>query len=156
MLPFGIRWYWHLWTHSNGWDANMLVKWSHWCPWKAILVFQDFSRHSRFVMGNGSMICFQFPSLVRVLTTTNSFITTIIGILFPFSLNLNFSCNFIDLEIEDLEGLSLSCMHLWPFVLEVRTWSLYFSSLFTVIFVFNLVQPMSSYSFSSNQIHMKL
>ena len=23
-------------THSNGWDANTLVKWSHRCPWKAI------------------------------------------------------------------------------------------------------------------------
>ena len=23
-------------THSNGWDANILVRWSHRCPWKAI------------------------------------------------------------------------------------------------------------------------
>ncbi|RVW83327.1 LINE-1 retrotransposable element ORF2 protein [Vitis vinifera] len=23
-------------THSNGWDANTLVRWSHRCPWKAI------------------------------------------------------------------------------------------------------------------------
>ena len=31
-------------THSNGWDANTLVRWSHHCPWKAIAqVFQDFS-----------------------------------------------------------------------------------------------------------------
>ena len=30
-------------THSNGWNANTLVKWSHRCPWKAIAqVFQDF------------------------------------------------------------------------------------------------------------------
>ncbi|RVX22606.1 hypothetical protein CK203_012544 [Vitis vinifera] len=28
-------------THPNGWDANMVVKWSHRCPWKAIAqVFQ--------------------------------------------------------------------------------------------------------------------
>ena len=23
-------------THPNGWDANMVVRWSHRCPWKAI------------------------------------------------------------------------------------------------------------------------
>ena len=23
-------------THPNGWDANMVVRWSHKCPWKAI------------------------------------------------------------------------------------------------------------------------
>ena len=23
-------------THPNGWDANMVVRWSHECPWKAI------------------------------------------------------------------------------------------------------------------------
>ena len=23
-------------SHSNGWDANTLVRWSHRCPWKAI------------------------------------------------------------------------------------------------------------------------
>ncbi|RVW90124.1 Transposon TX1 uncharacterized 149 kDa protein [Vitis vinifera] len=28
-------------THPNGWDANMVVRWSHRCPWKAIAqVFQ--------------------------------------------------------------------------------------------------------------------
>ncbi|KAJ9709801.1 hypothetical protein PVL29_001319 [Vitis rotundifolia] len=31
-------------SHSNGWDANTLVRWSHRCPWKAIAqVFPDFS-----------------------------------------------------------------------------------------------------------------
>ena len=24
-------------THSNGWDANTIVRWSHRCPWKAIV-----------------------------------------------------------------------------------------------------------------------
>ena len=23
-------------SHSNGWDVNTIVKWSHRCPWKAI------------------------------------------------------------------------------------------------------------------------
>ncbi|RVW69328.1 hypothetical protein CK203_054867 [Vitis vinifera] len=31
-------------SHSNGWDANTLVRWSHSCPWKAIAqVFEEFS-----------------------------------------------------------------------------------------------------------------
>ncbi|RVW93485.1 Retrovirus-related Pol polyprotein from transposon RE1 [Vitis vinifera] len=30
-------------THSNGWDVNTTVRWSHRCPWKTIAqVFQDF------------------------------------------------------------------------------------------------------------------
>ncbi|RVX23795.1 LINE-1 reverse transcriptase-like [Vitis vinifera] len=35
-------------SHSNGWDANTLVRWSHRCPWKAIAqVFQGFSLITR-------------------------------------------------------------------------------------------------------------
>ena len=46
-------------THSNGWDANTLVRWSHRCPWKAIAqVFQDFSKYTRFVVGDGERIHF--------------------------------------------------------------------------------------------------
>ncbi|RVW35353.1 Transposon TX1 uncharacterized 149 kDa protein [Vitis vinifera] len=41
-------------SHSNGWDANTLVRWSHRCHWKAITqVFQEFSSFTRFVVGNG-------------------------------------------------------------------------------------------------------
>ena len=46
-------------THSNGWDANTLVRWSHRCPWKAIAqVFQDFSKYTWLVVGNGERIRF--------------------------------------------------------------------------------------------------
>ena len=46
-------------SHSNGWDANTLVKWSHRCPWKAIAqVFQGFSLITRYVVGNGERIRF--------------------------------------------------------------------------------------------------
>ncbi|RVW96018.1 putative ribonuclease H protein [Vitis vinifera] len=32
-------------SHSNGWDANTIVRWSHRCPWKAILKsFKSFPR----------------------------------------------------------------------------------------------------------------
>ena len=46
-------------THSNGWDANTIVKWSRCCPWKAIAqVFQDFSKYTWFVVGDGKRIRF--------------------------------------------------------------------------------------------------
>ncbi|RVW90178.1 putative mitochondrial protein [Vitis vinifera] len=46
-------------SHSNGWDANTLVRWSHHCPWKAIAqVFQEFSKFTRFVVGDGKRIQF--------------------------------------------------------------------------------------------------
>ncbi|RVW91070.1 hypothetical protein CK203_039948 [Vitis vinifera] len=46
-------------THPNGWDANMVVRWSHKCPWKAIAkVFQVFSPFVRLVVGNGERIHF--------------------------------------------------------------------------------------------------
>ncbi|RVW43709.1 putative mitochondrial protein [Vitis vinifera] len=39
-------------SHSNGWDVNNIVRWSHRCPWKAIaLVYQEFSKFTRFVVG---------------------------------------------------------------------------------------------------------
>ncbi|RVW63741.1 hypothetical protein CK203_052743 [Vitis vinifera] len=38
-------------SHSNGWDVNNIVRWSHRCPWKAIaLVFQEFSKFTRFMV----------------------------------------------------------------------------------------------------------
>ena len=44
-------------SHSNGWDANTLVRWLHRCPWKAIAqVFEEFSMFTRFVVGNGERI----------------------------------------------------------------------------------------------------
>ena len=39
-------------SHSNGWDVNNIVRWSHRCPWKAIAqVFQEFSKFTQFVVG---------------------------------------------------------------------------------------------------------
>ena len=38
-------------THSNGWDVNTVVRWSHRYPWKAIAqVFQDFSKYTQFIV----------------------------------------------------------------------------------------------------------
>ena len=39
-------------AHPNGWDANMVVRWSHRCPWKAIAQnFHLFIHHTRLVVG---------------------------------------------------------------------------------------------------------
>ncbi|RVW91431.1 putative ribonuclease H protein [Vitis vinifera] len=38
-------------THPNGWDANMVVRWSHKCPWKAIA--QVFPRFFPFCPPSG-------------------------------------------------------------------------------------------------------
>ncbi|RVX15029.1 LINE-1 retrotransposable element ORF2 protein [Vitis vinifera] len=100
-------------SHSNVWDANTIVRWSHHCPWKAISeVFQEFSKFTWFAVGNGD----------RIRSTR------------PFSWNFNFRRNLFDPEIEDLEGLmrSLECLQLTFSVQDARSWSLSSSGLFTV------------------------
>ena len=123
-------------SHSNGWDANTIVRWSHRCPWKAISqVFQEFSSFTRFVVGNGERIRFwedlwwgdqplgsQYPSLFRVVLDKNIPISSVLGPTRPFSWNLNFRRNLSDSEIEDLEGLmrSLDGVHLSPSIPDAR------------------------------------
>ena len=77
---------------------------------------------------------FQYPRLFRVVTDKNIPISLILSFDRPFSWNFNFRRNLSDSEIEDLESLmrSLDCLHLSPSVLDARSWSLYFSRLFTV------------------------
>ena len=124
-------------THSNGWDANTIVRWSHRCPWKAIAqVFQDFSKYTRFVVRDGERIRFwedlwwgdqslgfQYPRLFRVVTDKNIPISSILGSTHPFSWNFNLCRNLSDSKIEDLECLmrSLDCLHLSPSVLDARS-----------------------------------
>ncbi|RVW54428.1 Transposon TX1 uncharacterized 149 kDa protein [Vitis vinifera] len=135
-------------SHSNGWDANTIVRWSHRCPWKAISqVFQEFSSFTRFVVGNGERIRFwedlwwgdqplgsQYPSLFRVVLDKNIPISSVLGPTRPFSWNLNFRRNLSDSEIEDLEGLmrSLDGVHLSPSVPDATLWPLSSSGLFSV------------------------
>ncbi|WKA00162.1 hypothetical protein VitviT2T_018548 [Vitis vinifera] len=139
-------------SHSNEWDANTIVRWSHRCPWKAIAqVFQEFSKFTRFVVGNGNRIRFwedlwwgdqslgsQYPKLFRVVTDKNIPISSILKSTHPFSWNFNFRRNLSDPEIEDLKGLmqSLDCLHLTFSVPDARTWSLSSSGLFTVKYFF--------------------
>ena len=144
-------------THSNGWDANTIVKWSHRCPWKAIAqVFQDFSKHTQFVVGDRERICFwedlwwgdqplgfQYPRLFRVVTIKNILIYSILGSTRPFSWNFNFRRNLFDYEIEELESLmhSFDCLHLSPSVSDARFWSLPSSGLFVVKSFFSSLVP---------------
>ncbi|RVW25634.1 putative ribonuclease H protein [Vitis vinifera] len=135
-------------SHSNGWDVNNTVRWSHRCPWKAIaLVYQEFSKFTRFVVGNGDRIRFwddlwwgeqplgvQYPRLLRVVTDKNAPISSILGSTRPFSWNFTFRRNLSDSEIEDLEGLmqSFDRLHISSSVPDKRSWSLSSSGLFTV------------------------
>ncbi|RVW87763.1 hypothetical protein CK203_043985 [Vitis vinifera] len=135
-------------THSNGWDANTLVRWSHRCPWKAIAqVFQDFSKYTRLVVGNGERIRFlgrfmmggpnlqrQYPRLCRVVMDKKCSHIFNSGSDRPFSWNFNFRRSLTDYEIEDLEGLmrSIDCMNLSTSASDARSWSLLSSELFTV------------------------
>ncbi|RVW50737.1 Transposon TX1 uncharacterized 149 kDa protein [Vitis vinifera] len=107
-------------SHSNGWDVNNIVRWSHRCPWKAIaLVYQEFSKFTR---------------LLRVVTDKNAPISSILGSTRPFSWNFTFRRNLSDSEIEDLEGLmqSFDRLHISSSVPDKRSWSLSPSGLFTV------------------------
>ncbi|RVW91093.1 hypothetical protein CK203_039951 [Vitis vinifera] len=135
-------------SHSNGWDANTVVRWSHRCPWKAIAqVFQDFSKFTRFMVGDRKRIRFwedlwwgdqplgvRYPRLLRVVTDKNIPISSILRSTRPFSWNFNFRRNLSDSEIEDLESLmrSLDHLHLSPSVPDMRSWFLSPSELFTV------------------------
>ncbi|RVW50733.1 putative ribonuclease H protein [Vitis vinifera] len=104
-------------SHSNGWDANTVVRWSHRCPWKAIAqVFQEFSL------------------ITRVVVDKNISISSVLGPSRPFLWNLNFRRNLSDSEIEDLEGLmrSLDDLYLSPSVPDARLWPLSSSGLFSV------------------------
>ncbi|RVW36770.1 Transposon TX1 uncharacterized 149 kDa protein [Vitis vinifera] len=145
-------------THSNGWDANTIVRCSHRCPWKAIAQgFQDFSKYTRFIVGDGERIRFwedlwwgdqilkdQYPRLFRVVMDKNIPISSILGSSRPFSWNFNFRRNLTDSEIEDLERLmhSLDCMNLSTSTSDARSWSLCSSGLFTVKSFFTALSQM--------------
>ncbi|RVX02255.1 NAD-dependent malic enzyme 62 kDa isoform, mitochondrial [Vitis vinifera] len=135
-------------THPNGWDANMVVRWSHRCPWKAIAqVFQEFSPFVRLVVGNGERIrfwedlwwgnqslCSQFADLYRVISVKNLTVSNVLGNSFPLAWNLNFRRNLTDSEIDLLQRLmsSLSSVRFSPFLADSRAWSLSSSDLFLV------------------------
>ena len=46
-------------THPNGQDTNNIIKWSHRYPRKPLHIFSRFFLYTRFVVGNGTKICFQ-------------------------------------------------------------------------------------------------
>ena len=91
---------------------------------------------------DGERICFvggptfglPILGLFRIVTAKNLPISSIFGSTFLFSWNFNFCHNLSNSEIEELESLmsSLTCLHLTPSILDVRTWFLSSSRLFIV------------------------
>ncbi|RVW59605.1 putative ribonuclease H protein [Vitis vinifera] len=64
--------------HPNGWDANIAVRWSHRCRWKAIAqVFQNFSLFIRLVVGDGERIYF-WEDLWRVEKTLQKSLSLVV------------------------------------------------------------------------------
>ena len=94
-------------THPNRWDANIVVRWSHRCPWKAIAQgFHLFIPHTRLVVGNMEKIrfledlwlgdqplCAQYTDYYRVILSRNMTISMVLGSSPPSILNLNFRRN---------------------------------------------------------------
>ncbi|RVX18254.1 putative ribonuclease H protein [Vitis vinifera] len=135
-------------THPNGWDANMVVRWSHRCPWKAIAqLFQEFSPFVHLVVGNGERIlfwedlwwgnqtlCSQFADLYKVISVKNLTVSNVLGNSLPLSWNFNFRCNLTDSEIDLLQRLmsSLGFVLFSPSSSDSRAWSLSSSGLFSV------------------------
>ncbi|RVW46701.1 hypothetical protein CK203_113650 [Vitis vinifera] len=120
-------------THSNGWDANTLVRW-RWGKnslledlWWGYQIFKD-----------------QYPRLFRVVMDKNIPISSILGSIRPFSWNFNFRCNLIDSKIKNLESFmhSLDCMNLSTSTSDARSWSLLSSGLFTVKSFFTTLSQM--------------
>ena len=76
----------------------------------------------------------RYSKLFRVVTTKNILISSILSSARPFSLNFNFRCNLLDVEIEDLQSLmrSFDCLHLSPLASNARPWSLSSLGLFIV------------------------
>ncbi|RVW44677.1 hypothetical protein CK203_115581 [Vitis vinifera] len=76
----------------------------------------------RLVVGD-QPLGLRYSKLFRVVTTKNILISSILSSARPFSLNFNFRCNLLDVEIEDLQSLmrSFDCLHLSPLVSDARS-----------------------------------
>ena len=113
-VPQGKKWSLASDHCESLWDANMVVRWSYKCPWKAIAqVFQGFSPYIRLVVRNGERIrfwedlwwgnqplCSQFPGLYKVISVKNLIVSVVLGNSYPLSWNFNFGHNLIDTKIE--------------------------------------------------------
>ena len=83
----------------------------------------------------GSTYLFLISNYFRVVTSRNSFISTVLETSFPFSWNLICFCNLIDVDIRGFgktNVCSLSCVHLILFILDKRGWSSSSSGIFLV------------------------
>ncbi|RVW59918.1 hypothetical protein CK203_086970 [Vitis vinifera] len=157
--------------HPNGWDANMVVRWSHKCPWKAIAqVFQDFSPFVRLVVGNEKRIrfwedlwsgnqtlCSQFAGLYRVISVKNLTVSNVLSNSFPLSWNFNFRRNLTDTEIDLLQRImsSLSSVFFSSSLADSRDWSLSSSGLFSVKSFFLALSKVSTGELLSGVVFLR-
>ena len=83
-----------------------------------------------------------------VMVVKNLPISSFLGSTYPLSWNFNLCGNLFDSEIEELGSLmsSLACLHLTPFVLDLRVWFLSFLGLFTVKSFFLVLSHLSDSS----------
>ena len=97
-----------------------------------------------------STVVFIVSKTYRVAPERHLSILTIFGYIAFFSWNLIFHCNLFDWEIEDLQRLltSLIRVHLFPFVLDAKAWTLSSLCLFLVkLFLLALSNFSNSVSF---------
>ena len=85
-------------THPNRWDVNIVVRWSHGCPWKAIAQgFHLFIHHIHLMVGNEEKIrfwedlwlgdqplCAQYTDLHRVIISRNMTISMVLAFAFSW------------------------------------------------------------------------
>ena len=136
-------------TRLNGWGTNMMVRWSHRCPWKyAAQFYQDFSTVTSLVVNNevrmsfleylwwgDQPLCSRFLNLLCHFSNKkgekNLTISIVLHNSFPFSTNFKICCNLTDTKIELLQRLVsfLNSMHLSPLVVDSKVRSLSSSSL---------------------------
>ena len=131
-------------THPNGYDADIVVKWSSRCPWKAIAQgFHLFIHHTCLVVRNWEKIrfwedlwlgdqplCAQYTYLYRIILSRNLTISMVIGSSPPSTLNLIFRRNLTDSEIERFQGL----LHLSPSIADSRGVFVFHGSVYGQIF----------------------
>ena len=124
-----------------------------------MLIFFKFFYTYRFVVGDGTRICFwedlwwgdqsfclQFPRLFRITTTKTCPISAILGNNTSLSWNLVFRRNLTDEEIVDLERLKslFSFVHLTLSVLDAKAWILSSCRIFSVKFFFSALASVSN------------
>lgn len=158
-------------THPNGWDANVIARWSHQPPQKAItLISQDFSCHTWFEVGDGARICFwedlcwckpfcsRFLNLFRVVAIKNPRFHLFLVPLFLFHGTLSF------IITSPIWRQRTQKTHVLPFFMYFRDRPSLIGELGLYFFIhirceiihFSLIQFANSYPLLSRKTHLAI